>query len=115
MTDEEYDPHDYPAHQVADADNAEVERVKQELESNDFRWLMGHREGRRIMWRLLSMTGLFRNPFVPGDAGLRDFRCGEQNIGQKLWAELHTLCPEMYYKMVREWQSDDRRNKRIRN
>lgn len=53
------------------------------------------------MWRLLGMTGLYRNPHIPGtDDAL--FRCGEQNIGQQLNAEIHLLCPDQYNVMVKE-------------
>lgn len=63
------------------------------------------------MWRWLEKTGLFRNPFVPGGHGLTEFKCGEQNIGQQLLAEIHELCPEKYHEMVKEQQKDAARRR----
>jgi hypothetical protein len=72
---------------------------------DDFKWLMGHKQGRRFMWRLLGFSGLYRNPFVAGDSGQRDFNCGMQNVGQHMLHEIHALCPENYELMVKEYQA----------
>ena len=82
---------------------ADAKRLERDREVEDLKWLMGHRQGRRIMWRVLGMTGLFRNPHIPGTNDVL-FRCGEQNIGQMLNAEIHTICPEQYPVMVKEHQ-----------
>jgi len=100
---EGHDPYDNHAQEAAEAKEAEAKRLERDREVDDFKWLMGHRQGRRVMWRLLSMTGLFRNPHVPGTDDVL-FRCGEQNIGQQLLAEIHLLCPEQYHGMVKEHQ-----------
>lgn len=74
------------------------------LEIDDFKTFMSDARGRRVMWRVLSMTGIFRNAFVMGDAHATAFRCGEQNIGHQLLGEITTLCPERYHEMVGESQ-----------
>lgn len=101
---EEHDPFDTTAGAAADAAEAEARRIERDREVDDFRWLMGHKQGKRFMWRLLGMTGLYRNPHIPGSTDDVLFRCGEQNIGQKLNAEIHLLCPERYNEMVKEQQ-----------
>lgn len=89
------------------ARHAEITRLERAREMDDFKWLMGHKQGRRIMWRLLEMTGVFRNPHIPGTDDVL-FRCGEQNVGQKLMTEIHTISPEHYPTMTKEhveWQT----------
>lgn len=100
---EGHDPHDERARIAAESRDAEAKRLQRDREVDDFKWLMGHRQGRRVMWRLLSMTGVFRNPHIPGTEDVL-FRCGEQNIGQQLMGEIHTICPEHYTTMTREQQ-----------
>jgi hypothetical protein len=85
---------------------AEAARLARAREMDDFKWLMGHKQGRRIMWRMLDMTGVFRNPHIPGTDDVL-FRCGMQNVGQQLMTEIHTICPEHYPTMTKEhveWQ-----------
>lgn len=108
-----HDPLDDSA-QVADQARAdEFKRLQRELEVGDVKWLMGHKQGRRVMWRLLGMTGLFRNPHGMGQsASDTAFRCGEQNIGQQLIAEIHGLCPEQYHVMVKEQHEHAKRLER---
>jgi hypothetical protein len=99
----EHDPFDEREQAAARASEAEAKRLERNREVDDFKWLMGHRQGRRFMWRLLGMTGLYRNPHIPGTDDVL-FRCGEQNIGQRLNAEIHGICPEHYPVMVKEHQ-----------
>jgi len=103
----EADPYDLPAQEAADALEAEAARHKRIVEESDFKFIMGNKMGRRFMWRLLSITGIYRNPFQ-AERGGTDFRCGEQNIGQQLIAEIHNLCPERYIEMIKEQQANER-------
>lgn len=98
-----HNPFDEREQVAADAKAADAKRVERNREVDDFMWLMGHKQGKRFMWRLLGITGLFRNPHIPGTEDVL-FRCGEQNIGQQLLAEIHTFCPERYNEMVKEHQ-----------
>lgn len=102
----ERDPYDTRAEEAAADDTEAAERQLRALEVTDFKWLMGHRQGRRFMWRLLSLTGLHRNPYRLGaPEGDVAFRCGEMNIGQRMEAEIHELCPERYNEMIGEHQA----------
>lgn len=99
----DHDPFDTSEQEAAEVLEAEAKRLERNREIDDFKWLMGHRQGRRVMWRLLGVTGLFNNPHIPGTDDVL-FRCGKQNIGQLLNAEIHLLCPEQYFVMVKEYQ-----------
>lgn len=85
--------------------------MEQQVEDDDFKWLMSDRRGRRYMWRQLGVTGVFRNPFAL-QREVTDFNCGKQVIGQTMLAEIHRLCPEQYNKMVLENRKNGRRTKR---
>lgn len=115
MTDE-LDPTDLRAQQAAESQEDDAKRLQQQVDDSDFVWLMGEKRGRRLVWRQwLSPTGIFRNPFA-GNSDVTNFRCGEMNIGQKLMARIHTLCPEKYHLMVQEQQDYDKRHaSRARN
>jgi|SRR6267378_5502855 len=102
----EPDPYDSRAEEAIAAEAEAIEHQRRASEVGDFKWLMGHRQGRRFMWRLLSMTGLYSNPYRLGaPEGDVAFRCGEQNIGQQLMSEIHNLVPERYNEMVGEHQA----------
>jgi len=102
----EPDPFDDSAQVAVEARKADVTRLQREREVDDFKWLMGNKQGRRVMWRLMSMTGLFCNPYQPSaPPGFTEFQCGKQDIGQRLLGEVHELCPEKYNTMVEEQQA----------
>lgn len=106
---EDFDPTDIDARQVAEAEAEDAKRLEREQDAEDFKWLMSDKRGRRFVWRLLSMTRLFHTPYTGKDSDT-NFRCGEQNIGQQVLAEIHELCPERYHEMVKE-QHDARRKR----
>jgi hypothetical protein len=108
----EFDPHDEGSLQEAKEQDTEARRQEHEREVADLQWLMGDAKGRRFMWRLLSVTGLFRNPFVANATDTTSFRCGEMNVGQRFLSSVHEHCPDRYQQMVREQKTDAARSKR---
>ena len=97
---DDLDPTDTTALEERRAAN-EAERAKlKEQEVEDFKWLLSDKRGRRIVWRLLAFTGVFRNPF----RGTRetDFLCGVMHVGQQYLADINEHAPESYNKMVTE-------------
>lgn len=110
-TEEPYNPLDTDATQAAEAESAEAKQRRRIREESDFKWMMQDKRGRRVMWRLLGFTGLHRSPWT-AQREATDFNCGMQNVGQMLQAEIHLLCPEQYFAMVKEQQEDERASKR---
>lgn len=109
MSSTTYDPLN-PA--VTDTDrDAKREDAKQEtrLESDDLKWLMGNRRGRRIVWRLLSRAGVYRSSFST-NAMQMAFNEGNRNEGLRLIVTLHQICPERYAEMLQEQKKHDHRN-----
>jgi hypothetical protein len=75
---------------------------------DDIKWLMGSRRGRRIVWRLLERTGVFRSSFTGNSETF--FREGMRNVGLMLMAQINEACPEQYTQMVQEQRENANRN-----
>ena len=83
------------------AQKAQIDREAREAKQavEDIKWLMAHKAGKRIVWRLLDRTGVFRNPFN-NSGSVMAFKAGEQNVGQALLAEIMTHCPDAFMSML---------------
>lgn len=77
-------------------DDREREEVRDELSR-----LMDTAWGRRLMWRLLSRTGMYRSSFT-GESLTTSFNEGQRNIGLVYVAELTEFCPQQYARMFSE-------------
>lgn len=92
--------------EVAEQEQAESARnLKQLAEDLDFRWLMNEANGRRIVWRLLDLAGVFRLSYAGEATHATAFAEGGRQIGNVLLADIHRLCPKNYELMVTEQQS----------
>jgi hypothetical protein len=98
------DPTDLRA-QEADAEaqaTREAQKRKQEIE--DFKWLVAHKQGRRILWRLLSMSGVFRTSMTGNSNTF--FNEGRRDIGLQLLAEVNEHSLDAYVLMLKESKND---------
>lgn len=87
----------------AQAADAKAKKLARDREIEDFKWLMGSRQGRKVMWKLLSDCGVFRTPHhIGAQAEDNAFRAGMQYVGQMQLTEIHLLCPEQYNQMMME-------------
>lgn len=89
----------------AEADQAKAKR-KAERDIKDLQWLMAHKQGRRIAFKLLADTGVFRNPFNHSGS-VTAFNCGQMNVGQRFTAAVMGHAPEAYLQMLKEAKNDD--------
>lgn len=123
MTTTEHDPLDLIDQERTAATRAEEERLAREKEQNDLRWVMGSKQGRRFMYRLLSEAGLYRLSINLGntDSLLTAFNEGQRNIGLQMLGEITEACQDRYTEMLAEQKEAkekhdnrhaDRRNKR---
>lgn len=101
-----YDPLDIRGQERAKATEDDRARLVRETEEADIKWLMGSKQGRRIVWRLLDRAGVFRLSFST-NAMQMAFAEGNRNEGLRTVAMIHKLCPEQYTVMVKE-ATDDR-------
>lgn len=91
-----------------DQTQAEQARVKRKAQRDvgDLQWLMAHKQGRRIAYKLLADAGVFRNPFNHSGS-ITAFNCGQMNVGQRFMAAITESSPEAYMQMLKEAKNDD--------
>ena len=94
------DPTDLRGQERSKEERARLEKHARQEEREDVKWLMKYRQGRRIVWRLLELTGVFRSSFTGNNETF--FREGMRNIGLMLLAQINEACPEHYTTMVQE-------------
>ncbi len=102
------DPSDLLALAKAQAEAAEAQRLTRSIETEDFKWLMGNKQGRRFVWRLLEKAGVFRTTFRLSNE--MAFLEGMRNMGLMLITDIHEICPEKYYVMVKEANDNVKRS-----
>lgn len=98
---QEHDPLDLIGQERTAAQEAEEERRQREIEQNDLRWVMGTKQGRRFMWRLLGKAGLFQPSFNTNSAVMA-FNEGNRNAGLTQLNDIMEACPERYTDMFNE-------------
>lgn len=96
-----YDPIDTRGQEIDKAEAADRKRIAQQNEDDDFKWLMSSKRGRRIVWRLLEQAGVFRISFSQNSMQMA-FNEGGRNYGNRVLAQIHALCPELYPAMLKE-------------
>lgn len=95
---------------------SEVERLKRRWAEEDdaqidaaITALLDHRHGRRLLWWMLEIGGVGRQPFA-ANALHTAFNCGELNVGQRLLDRIIFVSPQGYVNMMKE--NADERNTR---
>lgn len=96
-----YDPMDVRGQERQREEQDLKARVNRDTEESDLKWLMGSKRGRRIVWRLLDQSGVFRLSFNT-NAMQMSFAEGNRNFGNRTLALINSLCPELYPTMVKE-------------
>jgi len=101
-------PTDLPAQERTRAQQDMDASLARSAFVQDFKWLMAHKQGRRLMWWLLSEAGVFRNPWRPS-ANEMSFAAGAMNQGQMLLSEIFSHAPESFTIMQKESNDDAKR------
>ena len=101
----DYDPLDLQGQELSKSEKEVREKIALENEQADIKWLMGNKRGRRVVWRLLNQSGVFRLSFNT-NAMQMAFAEGNRNFGNRTLSMIHLLCPELYPVMVKEQQND---------
>jgi hypothetical protein len=95
-----YDPLDIHGQQQAKAQAEAREQLARANEASDIKQLMTHAWGRRLVWRMLEKSGMYRTSFTGNSETF--FREGMRNYGIWLTALINEHCPEQYALMVAE-------------
>lgn len=84
---------------TAEAAREAAEELRRQVE--DLKWLMAHKPGRRFMWRLLAMAGVYRTSFNTSGS-VTAFNEGKRNVGLTYVAEIQEHVPDSYLTMLKE-------------
>ena len=96
-----YNPLDTDSQDKARGENRTREKLAQQSEVEDVKWLMASKRGRRILWRVLDRAGVYRLSFNTNSMTMA-FAEGARNEGLRLLATIHGACPDLYPTMVKE-------------
>jgi hypothetical protein len=100
------DPTDFEA--LADAQ--EAKRLRSEVQAKqateDLKWLMAHKQGRRLAYAWLADSGIYQNPFNHSGS-VTAFNCGRMNLGQQFLARILEHTPDSYLQLLKEHKLDD--------
>ena len=91
---------------VVEASRRERDRAKRE--AADLRWIMSDARGRRFIWRMLGITGIFRSSFTGNSETF--FREGERNVGLKLLTEVTRDANDLYLTAQQEAAEEAKRD-----
>ena len=95
-----HDPTDLAAEQERLTQRATANENAGLTETDDWKWLMSTPRGRRIVWRILSLTGMFRSSFTGNSQTF--FNEGERNVGLKLQASVAKADQAQFAAMYQE-------------
>lgn len=84
--------------------NREVKNAE-ETRKNDLRWMLSDPRGRRIAWRLLEVSGVFRISFTGNSETF--FREGCRNVGLQFLHEILEVDPRILSTMIIEKEKSD--------
>lgn len=95
-----HDPTDLAAEQERLAQRAAANENAGLTETEDWKWLMSTPQGRRIVWRILSLTGLFRSSFTGNSQTF--FNEGERHVGLVLQGKIGKADRRQFAAMYQE-------------
>jgi hypothetical protein len=102
---DELDPLDVQERERLEKDRQDRENRNRLQEVEDNKWLASDKRGRRILWRLLEKTGVFRDPFT-GEALTTANQCGKKAIGLDYLNQLQFM-PGRFEQMIAENSEHD--------
>ncbi len=70
--------------------------------------------GRDWLYRFLDACHINNSAFVPGQADVTAFHLGEENIGKQVLLQAMSASTDLYMKMIKEQQEEERRLNEVR-
>lgn len=89
------------------SDKNEQARNARRLDVDDIKWLLSTKRGRRIVYRLLTWTGIFKSSFNHSGS-IMAFNEGARYVGLTMLAQVNDADPMAFATMSKEQQEDER-------
>lgn len=99
------DPTDLTGQAEEAAQRAETDADRRRQEVDDFKQLMDTASGRRFVWRLLSITGVYRTSMTGNSSTF--FNEGRRDVGLQLLAEIHEHSIDAFVQMLKEQKANE--------
>lgn len=96
-----FDPMDVQGQEASKVEADARIKLALQTESDDVKWLMNSKRGRRMVLRQLERAGVFLLSFSTV-AMTMAFNEGRRSEGLRLLAQIHDYCPEQYTTMMQE-------------
>ena len=96
-----YDPLDLESQDKQRQARDLKQKLADQTENDDVKWLMGSKRGRRILWRFLDRAGVYRSSFHQNSMTMA-FNEGVRNEGLRLLATINTAAPDLFATMTKE-------------
>ena len=97
---ENFDPVDLVGQEQQAEKKQKDRKLNRDGQIEDFKWLMSDQRGRRFVYRVLEMTGVYRTSFTGNSTTF--FNEGMRNVGLMVVNEIHEHCPELYATLIKE-------------
>ena len=97
----DHDPLDTTSLDKARKEVSTKDKLTQQSEVEDIKWLMSSTRGRRMVWRQLERAGVYRLSFNTNSMTMA-FAEGARNEGLRLLSLIHVNCSELYTTMLKE-------------
>lgn len=94
------DPTDLRSQDLEAQANALEQQTSRQKEIDDFKWLLAHKQGRRIAWRLLEHAGVYRQTFTGNSESF--FLEGKRSVGLFVLAEVMDASVDAFTLMTKE-------------
>lgn len=88
---------------------SEEQKSKHEELLESINSVMSTRQGRRVIWNILSTANLYDHQFI-GETNSLYFREGRRSVSGELLVLIDKKCPDMYLKMVIEARPTEEEN-----
>jgi hypothetical protein len=72
---------------------------------SDMVWALSTKQGRRVVWWILSIAGIYRDAF-DHSGSVQSKNLGRQQIGREVLNAVLTADEEAYFQMMREQKGD---------
>lgn len=96
----DFDPVDLDRQSLAVQDKVQLAKTEARTLAEDVKWLMSSPRGRRIVWRVLGLAGIYRSSFTGNSETF--FREGARNLGLQVLGWVNEHAPAQYLAMLQE-------------
>lgn len=97
---ESHDPFDLAGNEKEARERKKQQRTANYLAGEDVKVFMDSKRGRRVMWQILEIAGLYRSSYTGNNDTF--FREGMRNVGLVIVARIQEACPESFIQMLSE-------------